>query len=166
MKRTIWVLALVLLLCPRVQAQDFTWQDFNSWQVTFYELDSTVTVEMDTFRQGQTIEISWIQPLTSTPLDEQPEPIKFANTGVYTNVPVLRQNVTRYDTSGAVYETQVDLTVGKWAIGVKAVLDQTYEDGSNIVSKQSNWFAFYVGAPADIPPGVPVSIGVRLRPGD
>ncbi len=162
MKRTFWLLALLLLLCPCVQAQE-SWQDYHSWQVTFYELDSTVSVGMDTFRQGQTMEISWTQPLTSTPLDQQPEPIKYANTGQFINIPVLRQNVTRFDTSGAVYETEVNLTVGKWAIGVKAVLNQTYGDGSNIVSKQSNWFAFYVGAPTDIPPGVPVSIGIRLR---
>ncbi len=158
------IILLLLVFPTLLSAQDsFTWDKIHSWQVTFYKLFETVDVQVETFLQGDIIEVSWTQPLTTRPYGEQPEPIKFLNTGEFINIPVLRSDVQRFDVSGAVYDAEVSLSVGKWAIGVKAVMVETNDDGSNIVSKQSNWFPIYIGTSTKVPPDVPVSIGVRIK---
>lgn len=165
MKRIILILVLLVTVCTSTQGQDFTWDEIRSWQVTFYKLESTVGVQVDTFTQGDVIEVFWTQPLTTKPEDEQPDPVKFPNTGEYENISVARQDVARFDSSGALYEADVSLSVGRWAIGVKVIMMEKYDDGSNIKSKQSDWYPIYIGAATNVPPDVPVSIGVRLRQG-
>ncbi len=166
MKR-LWILALVLLLCPCVQAQNyFELEDYEAWMVTFYELLPTVDISADTFMQGDIIEVSWRQPLTEPrPFNEQPDPTKFLNTGKFVHVNVLLQNAIFSAEDSVAYEADVNLSVGKWAIGVKAVLVEKNTDGSNIVSKQGGWYPIYIGSTTKLPPDVPVSINVRLRPG-
>ena len=158
---------LVLIFCSTVASpvhgQDFDWDEIRSWQVTFYKLEPAVDVPVDTFMQGDIIEISWIQPLTTKPLNEQPGPSKFPNTGEYKNISVSRQDVARFDSSGALYAADVSLSVGRWAIGVKVVMIEKYDDGSNIRSKQSDWHPIYIGTADKVPPDRPVSIGVRLK---
>lgn len=157
------IILLLLAFPTLLSAQDFTWGEIHSWQVTFYKLVETVDVQVDTFLQGDIIEVSWTQPLTTKPHNEQPNPIKFLNTGEFINIPVLRSDVTRFDVSGAVYEAEVSLSLGKWAVGVKVKMVENYDDGSSLVSKQSNWYPIYIGTSTKIPPDVPVSIGVRIK---
>ncbi len=168
MKRTLWLLALLLLLCPCVQAQDFVWEDFASWQVTFYELDSTVTVQVDTFMQGDTIKVLWRQPLPTRPWEEQPGPSKFPNTGRFINLSASRQDIGLEPDGRVRYKADATLTPGRWAIGIKAVLVEKETDGSNIVSKQGGWYPIYIGRSSKLPPDMPVSISVELleQPGD
>ncbi len=153
MRKLIFAFMIGLLSAGCLPAQQMNPRtDISKYVLTFYAISDTVNVPV--FVPGDTLTINWIQPLSRSLYENQPDPVFGNHTGAKYSIEISN-DLVNYDSDSLASARQVViLPQSNYEVTIRAI------DNRGNSSKESQPFKFALvnGAPA-----VPISVEIMIK---